>query len=139
MFDLLFRKLNVRNARRYKRFRADFLVRYQINGRGGVRITNARDIGAGGIRFWTDERVPESSLVNISVYLPPLERSVEATAQVLRTRKVKKGLLYYVAVKFLELSGQDREAINEFAESLSQDEGASLLIDHADIVVRKRS
>ena len=139
MFDLLFRKLKGANARRYKRFRADFLVKYQVGGRGEVRITNAQDIGAGGIRFWSEEPVPESCLVNINVYLPPLERSVEATAQVLRTRKVRKGLLYYVAVKFLELSGQDREAINEFAENLSQNKGASFLIDHADIVVRKRS
>jgi len=139
MFNLLFRKSKARNTRRYKRFRADFLVKYQINGGGEGRITNARDIGVGGDRFWAGERVPESFLVNISVYLPPLERSVEATAQVLRTRKVKKSLLYSVAVKFLELSRQDREAISEFVESLSQDEGASFLIDHADIVVRKRS
>lgn len=138
MLNLLFRRSKVANARRYKRFRADFLVKYQINGKGEVRITNVRDIGAGGIRFWADEQVPESSLVDINVYLPPLERSVEATAKVLRTRKVKKGFLYYVAVQFLDLSGQDREAIDEFAETLSEDKGASFLIDHADIVVRKR-
>lgn len=137
MFHLLFKKLRMNNARRYKRFRADFLVKYQISGKGEARITNARDIGAGGLRFWADEKIPESAVMNVSVYLPPLERTVEAVAQVLRTRKVPKGFLYYVAVRFLDLNQEDREAINKFADNLSQDEGASFLIDHADIVVRK--
>ena len=137
MLNLLLKKLKIRNTRRHKRFRADFLVKYQIDGKGEARITNARDISAGGLRFWADEKVPESSLLKVSLYLPPLDRAVDAVAQVLRTRKVKKGLFYYVAVQFLDLKQEDREAINEFAESLSQDQEASFLIDHADVVVRK--
>lgn len=137
MFQFFFKKFKAQNSRRHKRFHADFLVKYQIGDKGEARITNARDISAGGLRFLTDEPVPESTLINVSVYLPPLERTVEALAQVLRTRKVKKGFFYYVAVQFLDLNQLDREAINEFAESLSHDEEASFLIDHANIVVRK--
>ena len=141
MFQLLRnffrRKFKLRNQRRYKRMRADFLVKYQLQGKGETHITNIQDISAGGVRFWLDNTIPESVVLNVNIYIPPLERSVEALAQVLRVRRTKEGFLYSAAVSFLEIKKEDRDAINEFAESLSKDQGASFLIDHADIVVRK--
>lgn len=131
------KRIRLRNSRRYKRFRAHFLVKYQLSTKGETRITNAKDVSAGGLCFWSTERILESSLLRVSIYLPPLERTVDALVQVLRVRKVKKVLLYSVAVNFLDLDRKDREAINEFAESLSKDKGAKFLIDHAEIVVRK--
>lgn len=127
----------MQDSRRFKRFRLAYLVKYQVNGKGEPRITNAQDISAGGLRFWTEEQIPESSLLKASVYLPPLGRSVEGTAQVLRMRKSRQGV-YYAAVSFLDLKKEDREAVNQFAESLSQDKDGRLLIDHADIVIRKK-
>ena len=125
------------NARRFKRFRADFLVKYEVSKGTTGQITNARDIGAGGIRFWSEEKLPESSLLNVSIYLPPLNRVVEGVVRVLRVRRVKKTLLYSIAVSFLDLKQEDREAINQFAETLSSDKKMQFLIDHADIVIRK--
>ena len=138
MFKKFFRKkIRLLNERRHKRFRADFLVKYEV-GKGGVgQITNARDISAGGLRFWTQEKLPESSTLTVSIYLPPLRRVVSAVARVLRARRVKKTFLYSVAVSFLDLKQEDREAINDFAESLSHEKRAQFLIDHAEIVVRR--
>jgi len=136
LLKLLFRKTKTRDGRRYKRFRTSFLVKYEVGRGGEARITNARDIGAGGIRFWADEKIPERSVLKVSIYLPPLDRTVEALVQVLRVRRVKKSTLYSIAVNFLDLRSEDREAVNEFAESLSRDKNARFLIDHADIVVR---
>ena len=127
----------MRNARRFKRFRSDFLVKYHVGRKGEAHVTNARDIGAGGLRFWTDQEIPESSILSVSIYIPPLDRKVDALAQICRMRRVKSGIMFSVAVSFLELKKEDRDAINEFAESLSQEKGAEFLIDHADIVVRK--
>ena len=138
MFKNLFRKkTKLLNARRFKRFRADFLVKYEVGKGTAGRITNARDIGAGGVRFWSEEKLPESSLLNVSIYLPPLRRTVEGVVRVLRVRRVKKTLLYSIAVSFMDLKQEDREAINQFAEGLSQEKGAQFLIDHADVVVRR--
>jgi len=131
--------VKARNTRRFKRIRAAYLVKYQVNGKGEPRITNARDISAGGLRFWTEEKIPHSSVLKISVYFPPLERSVEGTAQVLRMRRSKEGYVYYVAVSFLELNQKDREDISQFAEEISKGKDARFLIDHADVVVRKKS
>ena len=135
----LFRKkIKIHDGRRYKRIRAAYLVKYQIEGKGEQpRITNARDIGAGGLRFWTEEKLPEASVLKVSIFLPPLGRSVEAVAQVLRVRRAKKGIVYYVAVSFLDLKKEDRQAINTFAETLSKDKDARVMIDRAEVIVRK--
>ena len=133
------KKFTAKNSRRFKRIRAAFLVKYQVNGKGEPRITNARDISAGGIRFWSAEKIPLTSVLKISVYFPPLERSVEGTAQVLRIRRAKEGFVYYVAVSFLDLGEKDREEISRFAETISREKDARLLIDHADVVVRKKA
>lgn len=134
---MLRRKIRTGNERRYKRFRADFLVKYQIGPKGEVCVTNARDIGAGGLRFWANRPLPNQSVLSVSIYIPPLERSVDALAQVCRVRGMKKRLLFDVAVSFLDLKREDREAINEFAESLSRQKGTEFLIHHADVVIRE--
>lgn len=131
------KKTKLANTRRFKRFRADFLVKYQVDPKGGAKITNARDVGAGGIKFWSEEKIPESSLLNVSIYMPPLKRVVEGVVCVLRVRKVKKTFLYSIAVSFLDLKQEDREEINRFAEGLSKEKGAQFLLDHADVVVRR--
>ena len=131
-------KEKAKNTRQYKRLHVAYLVKYQINGKGEPRITNAKDISAGGLRFWTTENIPQNSLLKVSIYLPPLERSVEGLAKVLRIRKSKEGLVYYVAVSFLELKQEDREALAQFAETLSKDKDAQLFMDHADLVIRKK-
>ena len=131
------RKIRTRNARRFKRFRADFLVKYHVDRKGEAHVTNARDISAGGVRFWSDQPIPESSVVNVSIFVPPLGRAVDALAQVRRVTRVRKGLTFSVAVSFIDLKQEDREALSQFAENLSKEKGAELLIDHADIVVRR--
>ncbi len=138
MFKNLFRKkVKAPNARRFKRFRADFLVKYEVGQGTTGRVTNARDVGAGGLRFWSDEKLPESSLLNVSIYIPPLKRVVEGVVRILRVRRVKKTTSYSIAVSFLDLKQEDREAIDQFAEGLSADRKTQFLIDHADIVVRR--
>jgi c-di-GMP-binding flagellar brake protein YcgR len=140
MLKTLFgKKGRTKNTRQYKRFRAAYLVKYQVKGKEEPRITNIVDMSAGGIRFWSPEQLPESSILNLSIYIPPLERSIQAWAQVLRVRRAKEGgLLYYVAVSFVDLKPEDKEAVNQFAETLAKDEGGQFVIDHADVVVRRR-
>lgn len=136
---LLGKKGGGRDTRRFKRFRISYLVKYQINGKGEPRITNARDIGAGGLKFWTKEEIPASSLLKVSVFLPPLERTMEAEAKVLRVRKIKGQFVYSVAVSFLDVKEVDRAALQDFAETLSKDKDGRFLIDHASVIIRKPS
>ena len=139
MKTLFGKKVKTKDQRRFKRMRLSYLVKYQVNGKGEPRITNARDISAGGIKFWTKEDIPESSLLKVTIFLPPLDRSVEALAQVLRIRRMKDQFIYYAAVSFLDIREEDREEISAFADSLSKDKSGRFLIDHANIVVRNPS
>lgn len=138
IWDWFQKKIKTKNSRRFKRVHLSYLVKYQVNGKGEPRITNVRDFSAGGLRFWTKERPPENSLLNLRVYLPPLNRFVEAWAKVLRIRRSKGSFVYSVAVSFLDIRQEDRDAINTFAEDLSKEQDARLLIDHADVVVRQK-
>lgn len=117
--------MKIPNARRHKRCRVNFLVKYQLDGKGEARITNVRDLGAGGIRFWADEKLAPHSILKVSICFPPLNRTVEAVAQVLRTQRLKKGnLSYSAAVGFLDLKREDRTALETFTENLSQNREA---------------
>ena len=138
MKNLFGGKITTTDQRRFKRMRLSYLVKYQVNGKGEPQITNARDISAGGIKFWTKERIPDSSLLKVSIFLPPLDRAVEALAQVLRIRRNKDKFIYYVAVSFLDIREEDRQEIAAFAEALSKDQTGRFLIDHANIIVRRR-
>lgn len=133
------KRMKTQDTRRFKRFRVSYLVRYQVNGKGEPRITNARDISAGGLRFWTKEALAPSSVLDISIYLPPLRRSVEAVSQVLRVRRSRDEFIYSVAVSFLDIKEEDQKELRNFAESLSKDRDGKFMIDHASVVVRKTS
>lgn len=125
--------------RRFKRLRTSYLVKYQMGGKGTPRVTNVVDLSEGGVRFLAQERIPELSILNLSIYLPPLEKSVEVVAKVIRSRRAKDARsIYYVAAAFLDLRREDREAIRQFAEYLSEHKEAPSLIGELDTVLRRR-
>ena len=139
MFKKIFKKkLKPWEARKFKRLRASYLVKYQMGEKGAPRITNLVDISEGGLRFLAHEKIPELSLLRLSIYLPPLERSVDAVSKVTRVRRARDGeAIYYVSVIFLDLKGRDREAIRQFAEYISKQKETPFLIDPADIAPRR--
>jgi len=55
----------------------------------------------------------------------------------LRVRRVKSHFVYSVAVSFMDVREEDREALRDFAEALSRDKDGRFLIDHASVVIRK--
>lgn len=131
------KKLKVKNSRRYKRLRAGYLLKYQMAGsKEEPVVTNLKDLSAGGARFVTDRFLPEAALVRVSFLVPPLDLSVEALARVLRVRQIKQGLAFYVAINFIELSNEAKEAINSFIEHLSQIPDTLQLVSGSEVVER---
>lgn len=131
------KKLKMWNSRRFKRVRSACLVKYEIQGQGGPHVTNARDLGAGGLSFWTDQAVPESSILNLSIFISPDEPPIQTTASVVRVSRARERSIYCVAVCFLELGRCEREALDRFAEALSEDPELEALVDHREMVLRK--
>lgn len=131
------KKSVTQNSRQHKRLKAAFLVKYQTGIMGEeARITNIKDISAGGARFLTREMLPASGKIKVNVLAQPLGRSFEAEARVLRMRRNKRTFIYSVAVQFTNISEKDKAQLNQFIESVANDAQTSFCIDHADVVVR---
>jgi len=125
------------NARSHKRLRAAFLVKYETGRLGeSPRITNIRDLSAGGLRFFTRELLEESSRIKLQVLVPSLERSLTAQAKILRVRRANRNFVYSVAVQFADLKPGDREDLAKFIETLDQNPETRICIDQANVVLR---
>lgn len=129
------RKLKMWNSRRFKRVRSACLVKYEIPGHE-PRVTNIKDLGAGGLSFWTDEAIPKSSVLNLGIFISPDEPPIQTTASVVRVSQARERSVYRVAVCFLELGRSEREALNRFAEAISEDPELEALVDHHEVVLR---
>ncbi|HLD69673.1 MAG TPA: PilZ domain-containing protein [Candidatus Omnitrophota bacterium] len=126
-------------ARRHKRLNADYLLKYETNEIGeGPKITNIKNISAGGMKFLTKEIIPETSSIQVNILIPPLEKSFQACASVLRVRRLKRRLIYSVAVRFTDIRQKDQDVLDEYVKSLSDDGKMSILIDHANVILRDK-
>jgi len=126
------------NTRRFKRLRIDYLIKYQVAGsEEGPFVSNAKDISASGLKFWTDRFLPERTLLKVSIMMAPLERTIEVLGRVLRVRRSKDGTVYYLAIGFLEIPKADQTALNEYIERLAKTPAARKLVDHARVVTRE--
>lgn len=131
------KKYKAINSRKYKRLRADYLMKYQpLNSQEPPVIANLKDISAGGLRFWSSTLVPEGVHLRLSVLIPPLDRTVEAVGRVQRVRAAVKSRAYYISVGFVELDSEDQKAINQFVEQISREQGAETLVHHPEVVTR---
>src|SRR5688572_6274222 len=105
---MLKKNYKMQNSRHYKRLKADYLIKYQV---AGVQqepfIANIKDISAGGVRFWSDHYLAEGVLLKIAVWVPPIDRTIEGLARIIRVRQAKGRLVYYLGARFLEISQQD--------------------------------
>ena len=126
------------NSRKYKRLRAQFLVKCRLaGGQEDPFVSNLKDLGAGGVRFWSDVHFPEGTILQLSMLVPPLDREIRTLGRVLRTRKARHGNVFYVAVGFVEITPSDQEALNIWIENLSKSSRAERFIDDADTVKRE--
>lgn len=111
----MFRKKNKNpNRRRYLRIPAYFLIKYRPEKENAqYSIANVKDIGRGGIKFWSDQKLPEKSLIQLSLCVPPLGKIFEVSARVLRVQEARTGS-YYTATSFVEFGLKDQELLERF-------------------------
>ncbi len=131
------KKYKVENQRKHKRLAVDYLLKYRSAGSETEDfVSNLKDISAGGLRFWSERFLPEETLLNVSTWIPPIDRVFHALARVVRIRE-SKGNLFYIAVSFVEVSYEDQNALNQFIEHLSSLRGARSLVHDPQKVTRK--
>lgn len=116
------KKKKIEDLRRHRRLDADYLIRYQAGSEGeNPRITNIKNLSAGGAKFLTGEILDESATVVVTILIPPLEKSFQTRARVLRVRRTRRKFIYSVAVRFTDISPEDQTALNRFVETLEED------------------
>ncbi len=129
----------LQDKRKHKRLKAAYLVKYETGRLGeDPRITNIHNISAGGIRFLTQDILPESSAIQLKVMAPPDGRSFDAEARILRVRRANRHFIYSVAVNFVNMAFKDRDALESFIEDVSRHEDTRICIDQPLSFPRRR-
>lgn len=128
-----------RNERKYKRLKADYLVKHRPASESGeFAVSNIKDVSAGGVRFWTEHLYEEGTLLQVSLLVPPIDKALQILGRAVRVRKGRWNSLYYVGVGFLEIPKDDQEFLNAFIERLARISEARPIVDHADVVEREQ-
>ena len=131
-------KKNFSDKRKHKRLKAAYLVKYETGYAGEApRITNIRDISAGGMRFLTKDILSESAVIKLKVMAPPAGRVFDASARILRVRRANRNFVYSVAVNFVNISAKDREDLEIFIEDMARHEDTRICIDQAQVVLKQ--
>ena len=110
---------------------AEYLMKYQEMTADQMEpyVANIKDLSATGLRFLSERFFAEGTVLNVSVFVPPLGRAIRTPAKVLRIR-ASAGPLYYVSLRFMHLPERDYEDLNLFIEGLSKKRRARSIVDH---------
>jgi len=81
-------------------------------------VTNIQNISRGGLAFFTDEKIPEGTVLKL-YFLPPNRKTpVEAKGKTVRRSRSKRNKkAFKVGVQFLEISEDAKQAIQELETS----------------------
>lgn len=130
-FSSFFKKVlsSPRDKRQFKRVRAPFLLKYQLQERGVGNIANIRDISVSGARFTTDHPLLKGSQVALEINLPTSEKPVSVQGKVVRVSRVKSLSAYRIAIRFIRIEPKDRTAIRLLVERMWRDKRVKGLVD----------
>ncbi len=108
--------------RQYVRLDANLEVSYNILKRAPLRKASMKDVGAGGVRFLTNEPLEVGLQLQIHVGLPhrqPVAFSGEVVWSDLYQRTILSPAkrLYETSVRIIALDPSEREAIRQFVSS----------------------
>ena len=105
------------DRRKFKRLKAYHLAKYRplsgVKEEAAAVSVSLKDIGAGGVRLDTEETLPVSSLIELSINFPNIPSPITAIARVVWVKKRDKGRFYEVGAQFVEIEEPVRKLIEE--------------------------
>ena len=113
-----FKRFRSRNARKFQRVRMPLLIRYQIRGENGGKVTNLNDLAAGGVRFSTEDPIPVGARLRLKVKLPWREQSLDVMGKVTRCIKVKGTSIFRVAAQFVGMKKEEVAEVESFVDAI---------------------
>lgn len=129
-----------KDTRKHRRVKSFFLLKYQTGAATGKeQLTNLHDISEGGLRFQTNQRLPENSIINLAVLIPSFEKPIEVEAKVVWVgQSKKKDNAYSVAVQFVKVSGDTQGKLNEFFKGMVKENKNPMFIDLPQFGLKKK-
>lgn len=109
--------MQAENRRKFIRLKAYHLAKYRPVSGDNTEvdriIASVKDIGAGGICFVTEERLPVSSLVEIKINFPHLSEPVCALAKIAWVKSKKNSRRYRIGAEFVKIEDSTRQIIDD--------------------------
>ena len=108
--------------RKYRRIRRRFLLSFkpiadevwkEAYGSWDMRFMD--NIGAGGLLFYSEDRLPIGALLELKLKLPISNNPIKCTGKVVRIETTPPSKIYRIAVVFVELVNQHKEGIEKLA------------------------
>lgn len=131
---MAFKKYRIFNARKFKRLKVNYLIKYQdVNSLGAPLVSNIKDLSAGGVRFYSNQETAQGTYLRLSILIPPMEMTFQALGRVMRVHRAPKLPIYYISVAFLELKSEEQDVLNRFIEDMFT---RTSFNKHPDIVTR---
>ena len=135
---MIIQKYKAADTRRHKRMLVSYLVKFQVAGVDEAPyVANVKDLSAGGVRFWSSYYLPEGTLLNLSVLIPPIDLVMEAVGRIARVRQSKDGSYFYFGISFIEIQAHQQIALNEFIENLAKTKKANFLVPDPGVIFRE--
>lgn len=102
------------NTRQYMRLPASWPVKYEATPAvvGNPQLASMRDVSAGGVAVVAPQMIPVGSQIRIEIRVPPLGRSIQARARVVRCLPMREGG-FDLGIQFLEIDPKDRKEMDE--------------------------
>lgn len=131
MLKLLANKVVTKNSRQARRCRTFGLLKYCVLNRSPQQtiLVNPRDISANGVAFISDTSLPVKAILEIDIYMPPLNGFITVIAHVARVVKIKDSDRYLIGAHFAAMDPADRSRINDHIEKLAKDQANQQYLD----------
>ncbi|MFH1847834.1 MAG: PilZ domain-containing protein [Candidatus Omnitrophota bacterium] len=122
---------DARNSRLHRRLRIHCLAKYSVEGARPLKkhMVTPRNISASGLVFLSEAPIARKSVLKIEMYLPPLKSSFTATADVVRTSRIKETGQYWIGAHFTDMDPGEKEAIGGYIQGLSTDPSMKRFLD----------
>ena len=115
MFHNLFKRYKYDNTREYVRLPAYWRIKCELmTPTENHKILSTKDVSAGGISAMVPEMIPADTRIQVEIHVPPIDRVIIATAQVVRCQPAQKG--FELGIRFLEINAQDQAALKQAIE-----------------------
>ncbi|MCK4851608.1 MAG: PilZ domain-containing protein [Candidatus Omnitrophica bacterium] len=114
-------RMSFNDRRRFIRISEHHLLRYRVIDKD-EEMSFTRNISVGGVLFHCREQLPQGSMIELDMNLPPYSRPIRAMAKVLRVEPLRKVGGFDIGVEFVSVDEDARNFLDEKIRSFCEKE-----------------